>query len=82
LVLSSAGYNGKTGLTVVCPVTSQRKGYPFEVSIPAGLSVTGVILADQVKCLDWRSRLATPAGRASRDVVDEVRGKLAALIGA
>jgi mRNA interferase MazF len=81
LVLSPGGYNGRTGLAIVCPATNQRKGYPFEVSIPAGLPVAGVVLADQVKCLDWRSREASPAGRATRDVIDEVRAKLATLIG-
>ncbi|GJM41552.1 MAG: mRNA-degrading endonuclease [Ardenticatenaceae bacterium] len=58
LVLSPASYNGKVGLAILCPITNQQKGYPFEVKIPAGLGVTGVILADQVKSMDWRVRKA------------------------
>jgi mRNA interferase MazF len=56
LVLSPAAYNGRVGLAILCPITSQVKGYPFEVLIPAGLGVTGAILADQAKSLDWRAR--------------------------
>ncbi len=56
VVLSPEKYNGKTGLALICPVTSQIKGYPFEVLIPAGLPVEGAILSDQVKSLDWRVR--------------------------
>ncbi|MEO8084984.1 MAG: type II toxin-antitoxin system PemK/MazF family toxin [Ardenticatenales bacterium] len=58
LVLSPAAYNGKVGLAVVCPITNQVKGYPFEVPIPDGLPITGVVLADQAKSLDWRARSA------------------------
>lgn len=56
LALSPRAYNGKVGLALLCPITSQAKGYPFEVELPSGLPVTGVVLADQVKSLDWRSR--------------------------
>jgi len=52
LVLSPAAYNGKVGLAILCPITSEVKGYPFEVSLPAGLPVEGVILSDQAKSLD------------------------------
>lgn len=58
LVLSPAAYNRKVGLALVCPVTSHVKGYPFEVAIPAGLPVGGVILADHVRSVDWRTRKA------------------------
>ena len=58
LVLSPSAYNGKVGLAIFCPITNRAKGYPFEVPIPENLSVTGVILADQVKSLDWKSRNA------------------------
>jgi mRNA interferase MazF len=58
LVLSPASYNGKVGLAIMCPITSHVKGYPFEVPLPAGLSVEGVVLSDQAKSLDWRSRSA------------------------
>ena len=58
IVLSPARYNARVGLALICPVTSQAKGYPFEVEIPDGLAVTGVVLADHVKSLDWRTRRA------------------------
>jgi mRNA interferase MazF len=51
LILSPAKYNGKVGLAISCPITNQEKGYPFEVKIPDGLAVTGVVLADHVKKL-------------------------------
>ena len=58
VVLTPASYNAKAGLAIFCPVTSQEKGYPFEVKIPDELDVKGVILSDQVKSLDWRARMA------------------------
>jgi mRNA interferase MazF len=57
-LLSPASYNGRVGLALLCPITNKVKGYPFEVNIPSGLGVSGVILADQVKSLDWRVRNA------------------------
>ena len=56
LVLSPKSYNGKVGLALFCPVTSKVKGYPFEVKLPDGYAVSGVVLSDQLKSLDWRSR--------------------------
>ena len=56
LVLSPEEYNKKVGLAIFCPITNQVKGYPFEVLIPEGLKTSGVILADQVKSLDWKTR--------------------------
>lgn len=56
VVVSPHAYNGKVGLALLCPVTSQVKGYPFEVLIPEGLTVSGAVLADQIKSLDWRAR--------------------------
>ena len=55
LVLSPSAYNGRVGLALLCPITNQAKGYPFEVAIPAGSPVSGVVGADQVKCLEWRA---------------------------
>ena len=81
LVLSPAAYNGRTGLAVLCPVTSRRKGYPFEVELPDSGAVAGVVLTDQVRNLDWRARKATSGGRAPAVVVEEVLGKLRTLIG-
>jgi mRNA interferase MazF len=56
VVLSPLAYNAKVSLALLCPITSQVKGYPFEVNIPNGLPVNGVVLADQVKSLDWQAR--------------------------
>lgn len=56
VVLSPLSYNAKVGLALLCPITSAVKGYPFEVPIPSGLPASGVILADQVKSLDWQAR--------------------------
>jgi len=80
LVLSPKAYNGKVGLVLVCPITSKTKGYPFEVSLPDDLSVAGVVLADQVRTLDWRARSAFRADRAPSTVVDEVIAKLDVLL--
>lgn len=81
LVLSPRTYNGKVGLAVCCPVTSQAKGYPFEVAVPAGLPVQGVVLADHVKNLDWKARRARFACALPRESVDEAARKLSALVG-
>ena len=80
VVLSPAAYNGKVGLAILCPITRQAKGYPFEVQIPGGLAVRGVILADQVKSLDWRARQAELAGRLPTATVVEVLEKLNTLL--
>jgi len=71
-VLSPEPYNRKTGLFLVCPVTSKVKGYPFEVALPDGLAVSGVILADQIKSLDWKARRAEFASSTSDGVVNDV----------
>lgn len=79
VVLSPGAYNGKTGLAILCPVTNQVKGYPFEVIVPAGLDVTGVILADQVKSMDWRARnaaLICPLPAATVDAILQRVGTL------
>ncbi len=80
LVLSPTAYNAKVGLMLCCPVTSRVKGYPFEVALPSGLSITGVVLSDQVKSLDWRVRRAEIAGMVPKGVVAEVLNKLATLL--
>jgi mRNA interferase MazF len=79
LVLSPASYNHKTSLLVCCPLTTQIKGYPFEVLI--GGSPASAVLADQVKSLDWRSRKARRKGRVTSEQLAEVRAKIRALIG-
>ena len=80
VVLSPAAYNGKVGLALLCPVTSQVKGYPFEVAIPNGLGVSGVILADQVKSLDWRKRNASVITALPRQTVSAVLHKVNLLL--
>ena len=80
LVLSPESYNAKAGLALLCPVTGRRKGYPFEVTLPPGLPVQGVVLSDQVRSLDWRARRVEHAGNAPVEVVDEVLAKLAPLL--
>ena len=80
VVVSPRSYNGKVGLGLFCPVTSQVKGYPFEVSLPAGLPVKGVVLAEQVKSLNWRARQVEFAARLPGSASAEVVGKLAALL--
>lgn len=80
LVLSPASYNGKTGTMLCCPMTTQIKGYPFEVVVHAQ-GVSGAVLSDQVKNLDWCARKATPKGKATAEELDEVRAKISALLG-
>jgi mRNA interferase MazF len=72
LVLSNAGYNSATGLAIVCPVTSQKKSYPFEVQLPPGLVVVGVVLCDHIKNVDWQARGVTYAGDAPTAVITAV----------
>lgn len=78
LVLSPKAYNQKTSLMICCPITSQIKDYPFEVLIVG--NPASVVLADQVKSLDWRSRKAKRKGSVSPDELAEVRAKIIALI--
>ena len=81
LVLSPRIYNARSGLALACPVTSQVKGYPFEVAIPASVGASGVILADHVKSVDWKARHAELLGHCTDEVMDEVRARLAPLMG-
>lgn len=80
LVLSPATYNQKVGLALLCPLTQQAKGYPFEVAIPKGLPVQGVVLSDHVKSLDWKARRAEFICSLPKDLVGEVLGKLGTLL--
>ncbi|MGA3027518.1 MAG: type II toxin-antitoxin system PemK/MazF family toxin [Bryobacteraceae bacterium] len=81
LVLSPKPYNQKSGLALVSPVTSQIKGYPFEVQVPAGCGVSGAILTDHVKSLAWKARQAARIGCVPSAVLDEVLARLAPLLG-
>ena len=80
VILSPAAYNGKVGLAILCPITNQIKGYPFEVVLPAGLAVTGAILSDQVKSLDWRARNASFICSLPAATITEVLQKLNTLV--
>ena len=80
LVISPKAYNAKVGLALFCPVTSRVKGYPFEVALPAGGDVLGVVLADQLKSLDWRARKATLIERASAELLAMVTARILPLL--
>lgn len=80
LVVSSGAYNGKVGLALLCPITNRAKGYAFEVAIPSGLRVTGVILADQIKSLDWRKRNASVIATVPAETVDAVLERVLLLL--
>ena len=80
-VLSPESYNRKTSLLLACPLTSKVKGYPFEVALPAGLPVGGVILADQVKNLDWKVRKAEFIARTPASVIEDVVSLILPLLG-
>lgn len=80
LVVSPASYNRKVGLALFCPVTATVRGYPFEVALPPGGEVTGVVLSDQLKSLDWRARRAKRIESAPAGVVSEVLAKIRTLV--
>ena len=80
VVLSPAAYNGKVGLMLACPITSKAKQYPFEVTLPRGLSVSGVVLSDHVKSLDWQARRAEFACKLPAATTAEVMARLKTLL--
>ena len=80
LVVSPAAYNRVAGLALVCPITTQIKGYPFEVLLPEGLPVLGAVLSDQVRNLDWRARKAARICRLPDEITADVLGKLQSLL--
>jgi mRNA interferase MazF len=81
LVLSPKVYNARSGLLLACPITNQAKGYPFEVAVPSGAGVIGVVLVDHLKSVDWKARHAERLGRCTDETMEEVRAKLAPLLG-
>ena len=81
LVLSPKIYNAKTGLALACPITNQAKGYPFEVPVTAGHGAKGVILADDLRSIDWKARRAEFIGRCPNEVTEDVRARIAPLLG-
>ena len=80
-MLSPRSYNSRASLCVACPITAQVKNYPFEVPLPDGLTLAGVVLSDQVKCADWEARNAEHVGTAPAELLAEVRAKLKSLLG-
>jgi len=80
LVISPRAYNRKVNLALFCPITSRVKGYPFDVLLPADLEVQGAVLSDQIKSLDWRVRRARHACTVPPAILDEVVGRVLALI--
>lgn len=80
LVLSPIEYNRKSGLALLCPITSIVKGYPFEVTLPVTSAVRGVVLADQIKSLDWKARNARYECDTTTQVVSEVLAKVNVLL--
>jgi mRNA interferase MazF len=81
VVLSPGAYNSLTDLAILCPVTSRSKGYPFEVELPPEIPVSGVVLSDQVKSLDWKVRNAEFICTLPDDTVKEILSKLKTLVG-
>ena len=81
LILSPKSYNAAVGLAIVRPITSRQQSCPFDVELPAGLSVSGVILSDQLRSLDWRSRRSELICRAPKDIIAEVIAKASTLLG-
>ena len=79
-VLSPASYNRVVGLALFCPITNKSKGYPFEVDVPTGLDVTGTVLADQIKNLDWKARNASFICRLPDETIEQVLAKAATLL--
>jgi mRNA interferase MazF len=80
VVLSPQAYNARVGLALVCPIVAEAAGYPFEVPLPNGLPVKGVILADQARSLDWRALRAERACSLPAAIIEESLGKLRALL--
>jgi mRNA interferase MazF len=80
LVVSNTLFNAQTGLTIVCPLTTTDRGYPFHVGIKGNSQVKGFVMVEQVKSIDYRARQAKPIGKASDDLIDEVLSILDACI--
>ena len=80
VVLSPRSYNKRSGLALFCPITNRAKGYPFEVPLPENAPVTGVVLADQVRNLDWHVREAEFIGEVDLETLAELLARLAPLV--
>jgi mRNA interferase MazF len=80
IVLTPRQYNVRSGLCIICPITSRARGYPFEVAIPPRHAISGVILVDQVRSVSWEKRYVKVADAAPVKLLGEVRERLAALL--
>jgi mRNA interferase MazF len=80
IVLTPRQYNVRSGLCIICPITSRARGYPFEVAIPDGHAISGIILVDQIRSVSWEKRYIKIAGVAAVKLLDEVRERLAAVL--
>lgn len=80
IVVSPSSYNAKVGLALFCPITNQAKGYPFEAAIPKNAKITGVVLSDQIKSLDWRARKIEFICKLPDSVIEEVLKKVKILL--
>ena len=80
IVLTPQHYNVRSGLCILCPITSRARGYPFEIAIPPGQAISGVVLGDQVRSVSWEKRYVKMAGVAPEKLVDEIRERLAVLL--
>jgi mRNA interferase MazF len=81
LVVSPSSFNKATGFAWLCPVTNQAKGYPFEVNLTGTNKTTGVILVDQMKSLDWRSRKARVVDSVDETCIEQVKSFAATILG-
>ena len=80
VVLSPHVYNAKVGLAVFCPITTKIKQFPFEVLLQNGLKTKGVVLADQIKNFDWRTRSIRFREKLPQKNLNEVLNKLQLLL--
>ena len=80
LIVSPESYNRRVELALICPITSRVKGFPFEAHIPDGRDVAGVVLADQIRSVDWRARGVTPMDRLPTEFVETVARKFSKLL--
>ena len=80
LIVSNSSYNRRTGLALVCPITGRKKGYPFEVELPQGFSIQGVVLADQIRAVDWKARGLRFAAKCPPEAVSDVIARIRALM--
>lgn len=80
LIMSPLDYNLERGLALVCPISTRMRGYRFEVPVESNAGISGVVLSDQIKSVDWRARFGRFAGKASHNLVDEVAARLETLL--